>query len=832
MDVNVECPTVSLEDARNGIRKAIAYLKTQAHAEQHIVSLHIILSYFDGISEQTGEGENITLTRSIGLKVEQPNESENRCFRDVGEYLFSDVCKPYHLETDTLSEGTILEHLSPKDRPICELNSKLEFHSTIAGNDSNNNSDNDSAGSINSPDEQSTVADLNIKSQEPDICKEETRDLDQDQRTEFKCDVCQQSYNTADYFQTHLLSHTDKELPCKADTGEDSRRHESLSHTGNKPHQCIKCEKSYKQKKHLRRHAMRSHANTLVTDYQCPVCLIYLQRASSLKRHIIIHTKLTHPKKYRSKSQTTHKCKICGRCFYNLSYLKAHENKHSGQEPFRCDICRRSCMTSNQLKMHRMTHSEDRPIYSCAKCEKQFKQMKGLSKHMRKHQNTSDDDVSRSTVTKFKCTVCEIYLQRSSSLKRHMVIHTEEKPFQCSKCDMKFRLEAHLHTHEKRHAPPTTDSYPCIICGQRFSRLSYLKAHASKHSGQERFKCDICPRSCITKSLLNMHKLTHSEHRPHKCSLCISAFKQKKNLKAHMRKHADTNDPVASVTDFQCSVCERYFQRSSSLKRHKVIHTQEEEEPFKCSKCDKKFRFEVNLQKHETKNTSRCLKSRPRDRLHLCNTCGKCFTTRGILKTHQQLHTANPHHCVNCNRHFRTLDELNVHARIHSTERGHMCALCNKFYTTAADLNTHVSHAHNQNDLLQAAVVIQQADPSVQRQSDNSDDKGKSFSCECGKNFTLERLLKAHRKLHSGMPYICDVCSRGCISPSALKIHMSTHTGERAYPCAFCNKRFRSSSEMNRHTRIHTGNKPYTCSICSQCFGRTDALKKHMDCHM
>ena len=79
--------------------------------------------------------------------------------------------------------------------------------------------------------------------------------------------------------------------------------------------------------------------------------------------------------------------------------------------------------------------------------------------------------------------------------------------------------------------------------------------------------------------------------------------------------------------------------------------------------------------------------------------------------------------------------------------------------------------------------------------------------------------------------YICEVCKKVFASPSALKTHMRTHTGEQPYQCEVCSRRFSRAENLTTHMRIHTGQKPFQCEVCDKCFNHSGNLTQHMRSH-
>ena len=319
-----------------------------------------------------------------------------------------------------------------------------------------------------------------------------------DKQTRFSCKTCNKTFASLKSLESHIHIHTHKhshdteeEKQCKV-PGEQfsnskrlqchmmvqkkekvSEQADSLGNEAEELHVCQKCGKEYSRAVYLKAHMIKHDAKN---RYKCKHCGKIFAQPRRLNTHLLIHTKeeiiqINDTEKQCQEdtkddastldinhgAHDKHICKICGRDFNRVAYLKAHMHSHKRKRP----------QTAN--KQHK-----------CSKCSSQFSKVSLLRAHMDEHiKRNKSPTQNQGTQKEIKCFFCSKKFHIQSAYRVHMKKHRDEKDPKCMFCGKRYGhlryLKEHIETIHYNYRP-----HICKICDKQFKRPGILNTHMSK----------------------------------------------------------------------------------------------------------------------------------------------------------------------------------------------------------------------------------------------------------------------------------------------------------------------------------------------------------------
>lgn len=246
----------------------------------------------------------------------------------------------------------------------------------------------------------------------------------------------------------------------------------------------------------------------------------------------------------------------------------------------------------------------------------------------------------------------------------------------------------------------TTYRWACVICDEKFVKLTELRLHNVTHTGKvtnpKRVStCQVCGKSVKD---IKRHEKTHTGEKPFSCTYCDKKFIEDSYRLKHERIHIGDKP-------FSCTHCEKKFFTNSAKKDHEKIHSTDR--PYvNCPECNKKLISVSYLEKHRKTHSNGKRKAKP------------CFCTNLRNKHNgEKLVT-----CSWCDKNIQPINQKTDGELVHTGEKQFSCATCDIKFLTNFDLEQHAEVVHT-----------------------SKEDNEIIFNCKkCERKFTLLESLSDH----------------------------------------------------------------------------------------
>lgn len=489
-----------------------------------------------------------------------------------------------------------------------------------------------------------------------------------------------------------------------------------------------------------------------------------------------------------------------------------------------------------------------------------------------------------------QCLICQKSLSSASSLDRHMLVHSGERPFKCRLCDMSFTTNGNMHRHMRTHGEfetldlstsldlrkndaqepennpkPPEEKLHCPVCGKTFLCKYGLQTHMETHPND--------PIMCQNCKVLSINYIAHVEHKCNTENSDISAcgfhdlafmdFTSKKfSLVSKSYCEQNIKRPSSAFHIFECPMCKKAFPCSRALKLHLQAH--ESKIGTFCHSCQCDFAAAPFLQVHQLKHRSaeHCHHESHRNEIQIGEAqlphAGKeDFLALLNLQTKQsQLSVLRSISSRNVKEEDFDNMEYFVHGKvlrklqIEDFDNNNNCNSSNN-----NNNNTIVNNNNSSNDFADiqsiisltskaplipvaqtSPVAVRPASPYIAPQQPKSPQIAESASAS-PETPSKEELVTSHE--NQDVPeidtadttgnYSCKICTQQFKNIGALKRHCKLHVQRGSnYSCHLCSYVSVDKSTLIRHLRTHNGERPFQCVICKYAFTTKANCERHV----
>ncbi|XP_066960988.1 ras-responsive element-binding protein 1 isoform X2 [Macrobrachium rosenbergii] len=485
--------------------------------------------------------------------------------------------------------------------------------------------------------------------------------------------------------------------------------------------------------------------------------------------------------------------------------------------------------------------------FNCPVCQEELPDQHEFTQHIRKHNRVIETDNGTKV---YCCGICKKQLSSNSSLDRHMLVHSGERPFRCHICGTHFTTNGNMHRHIRGHyrngggggsgvgtgsdtGESDLGSEEGVSCPRKRSleeentvsaksvRLNTIEVE------EEELTCPACGVEQPGQHALEQHVETiHPEYQV-ACNKCQVGFKNYRGLHLHnsmVHPMSSSSPPQLdlTLTDFSSPkfplIAKEICENSS---RQHDMSGEEGQGLHRCHLCNITFPCAEAWLMHMREHTASSAASPP----FRCPRCVMRFSNLAEFAQHQQRHLCEDPQPPK-ESFLAVLDLLHnrdsAHANVASLLAGRLkpplgmpppgqhspapadSAKASPEHPTASRIATTASATSVSSTMVATAAGLSHDEQFAREYRDMK--LNGQYPCRlCKDVFANLRKLKSHNLVHMlAPPYRCNLCSFYSNDKNTLKEHMKSHKGDTPYECNICNLAFTTKANCERHIKnIH-----------------------------
>ncbi|XP_062700297.1 uncharacterized protein LOC109428470 isoform X2 [Aedes albopictus] len=506
--------------------------------------------------------------------------------------------------------------------------------------------------------------------------------------------------------------------------------------------------------------------------------------------------------------------------------------------------------------------------YVCPICDTITMTKHDFTEHIRSHNNNKAGVTGDNGEGQFVCKICSKVLSSASSLDRHVLVHTGERPFNCKYCNLTFTTNGNMHRHMRTHkqseresyeSDGSTDSggssggssglannnnniYSSNYDGEGKRKNSDENVHYKRKirtinnnildgavtEGVQKFCCPVCIRNDFS-SMVSLENHMDREHPqiPAKCRHCEVVFKSYKALNAHRCGNNNYQNIMPGFKDLTfVDFSSEKFPIIAKNVCEQSIRTPVTSQKFECDKCYRAFPCSKTLDMHMKE-------------------CGVSDNNTGGEKRKWKISEGSSEEDVKRDDFFANLDlqnkSMSTNMSSNVSEAPTTPSSLDKSFTSPVmsreikqEPTTYYHHSganfpaqQDTKDLADIQSIINvTSSGSFFRQLDKDPYPPLKDEEEAQDAFTAE-----FRKMKLRGEFPCRLCTAVFPNLRALKGHNRIHVsaaGPGPYRCNMCPYMINDKATLIRHMRTHNGDRPYECALCNYAFTTKANCERHL----